>query len=209
MKTQNLPAKLLAVVGILFACGAVATGAMLPVANVARDYSPRSIVEANATATAAPVALEPTRTYQERVLPIQQAVEAQEIVETTQTQYANARTASDVWLWMRAAGAIIMMCGVLVFVGSASVERIKRAREYEPIQVLPNKPLYFPRRAHITHPLTGATWSVALGSGADVQHGTLLIESGAGARFRVTGRNEARHPEWQPVVVDALRLGEG
>lgn len=200
MNTKNLPSKLLAAIGVLFTCGVLLTGASLPFSIVARDYSPRNQVAATADAEAIPLVLEPTRTWQKDVMPTQQAVEADEIGKTTRNEYKNKRTASDAWLWFRIGVGGLALCGAAMFVACAAVERAKRAAEYEPYQVLPNKPLYFPRRARATHALTTATWSLTTDHPADVQHGTLLIEGRAGARYRVTGRDRRL-----PVVVEGLR----
>lgn len=206
MNTKNLPFKLLSIVAILFALGAMCGGATLPLSNVARDYSPQSRVEANATATAAPVALAPTRTYQERVMPTLQAVEAQEIVATTERRYENARAASTAWLWLRIGAGLVALAGVAVYVGCASVERAKRAVEYEPFQVLPDKPLYFPRRVLIAHTSTMASISLLTEHTADVDHGTLLIDSGASARYRITPGRGRRVS--LPVVVEGVCSAE-
>lgn len=201
MNTKNWPAKLLLTVGVLACasamCGGLGAGVTAPVAGVVEEWSPGKMVEANATATAIAPALEPTRMYLVHVLPTEQAAEAQEIVETTQRRYANARTASNAWLWLRIGVGGIALGGVLVFVGSASVERVKRAVEYEPVQVLPDRALYLPRRSMSTDPRTGRQTDITTEHKAldDPMHGRLLLETKTGGKFALF--NGQRHPRTQ------------
>lgn len=209
MNTKNLAAKLLLCIGGIAACAAMTTGAAMPFASVARDYSPRNQVAAAATATAIPLVNEPTRTYQEQVLPTLQAVEAQEIVATTHQRYENKRTASTAWLWFRIGLACVLFGAVVVYAARWSVIWIKQAVEHEPYQVLPDKPLYFPRRAQVTHTLTGASWSMLTEHAADTQHGQLLVQGRDKRRYRFAGRAQRMPDRVQVLAGDAVRLGAG
>ena len=209
MNTKNLAAKLLLCIGVIAACGAMTTGAAMPFASVARDYSPDNQVKAAGTATAIAPALAPTRTYQERVLPTQQAVEAQEIVSTTRQRYENKRTASTAWLRFRIGVAVVALGAVVVYAARWSVIWIKQAMEHEPYQVLPGQPLYFPRRAQVTHTLTGASWSMLTEHAADAQHGQLLVQGRDKRRYRFAGRAQRMPDRVQVLAGDAQLLGAG
>jgi len=191
-------------------------GICISISSMARapGLDPRIYVEAHATATAIAPAIVPTVRYNEVVLPTRQAEEANQITATVRRQYENARAWNNFVTICKkiVLGALVISSAVAVAGGTGVligaflcyiIERAKRAHAYEPIQVLPDRALYYPRHHMLTDPRTGMTWEVTTHRPACVTHGTILVERqiGPGARFRLG--NGERHPQ----MIEALRNG--
>lgn len=176
---KNLPAKLLVAVGALAFIGAICTSTAAPFAGTVEEWSPENQVAAQATATAIAPEIEPTRQYIERVLPTQQAVEAQEIEQTTRNAYDWQRktTAAGSIVKMMVLGAFGVACvGVGVGVGGfASAKGIKEARQamLPPTRQLAEGP-HVTAFGTITHTATGGTWRIDAPSDALPEHARLV-----------------------------------
>lgn len=210
--------------GIISLILVFALGVILSISNVVeqtgetvREWSPEKMVQATATAQAIPLINEPTRTWIDNIVPTQQAVESAEIIETTKQRYENDRLINNA-LSDFATGAlnvarigvsiniIVLLLGFAIVIGCLVIKQVKNTIDHEPVQILPMKPLYFPQRKMLTHPLTGMTWEIVTQHAASIEHGQLLIEAQTGAksvRYRFTPRNGERHPE---TIIDAKLL---
>lgn len=203
---------------ILLAIGALAIvgqmcGAIGSVSETVQTM-PDELAGAAATRTAIAPALVPTVRYNEVVLPTRQAEEANQITATVKQQYENARqwnnftaTCKKIVIGtLTISGAIAMASGAGALIGAILcyiIERAKQARDYEAVQVLPDKALYYPRLQMLTDPRTGMTWEITTYRPACITQGTILVERqiGPGARFKLG--NGERHPQ----MIEALRSG--
>lgn len=210
---KNRAAQALAAILAIIALSGMCFGGALPFAGTVG--TPKDRVEAVGTATAIAPAIVPTVRYNEVVLPTQQAVEANEITETIERKYKNARQWDDFIALCKKAfvggltifAAIAQASGAGALIGAVLcyiVERVKRARFYEPVQSLdPYGAYLFPRTGMATQMLHSGTWSIVTEHPADVQGGALLVEARidkGSARYRFTPRMER-----DPVTIDAWK----
>lgn len=196
----------LAIVGQM--CGAIGS------VSETVQTMPDELAGAAATRTAIAPAIVPTVRYNEVVLPTQQAEEANQITATVKRRYENARQWDDFKATCKkiAVGTLTISTAIAVASGAGAlvgailcyiIERVKRAKDYEPVQKLPMGAILYPRKQIAANTLTGASWKITTEYPASIDHGTLLIEARTGPRFRVAGRNGERHP----IVLEALRNG--
>lgn len=176
---------------------------------------PNKFAEAEGTRAAIAPAIVPTVRYNEFVLPTQQAEEANQITATMARRYENARSWSNFVTKCKqvALGALTIFSAIAIASGTGAlvgavvcyvVERTKKARAYEPVQIVPGKPLVFPKWKMLVDPRTGLVIPYTTKHQASVEHGTLLIEAGNGkarARFRFAPRQAERHP----AMIEALQ----
>lgn len=216
MKTKNLPAKLLLTLGLIAGVGAMCTGTMLPLAN-APALDPVRYAEADATRTAQAPQLYATETFNRDVLPTQQAVEAKEIVLTTENRYKWKRFVDQaVALAAIAWRIVVMVCagsaiasvaslafGVVVAVLAYCYERIKRARAYVPVQRMPDSAWYIPRERQLGDTRSGIGLLEVLPTAREHteavrQFRGVVFRSVVASFFDAVLRRKIRVNEWKP-----------
>jgi hypothetical protein len=212
MKLRQGPVILLIL--LVFALIGVVCNTTGSISRTVREM-PDEIAGAEATRAAIEPGIVPTVRYNEHVLPTQQAEEANQITETMTHKYQNARHWNDfatqckrvvigaltIFSAIATASLTGAVVGAVVFY---LVERYKRARAYEPVQVVQSKPFLVPQWRMLVEPRTGLMIPYTTEHEASIDHGTLLIEARTGkrrARWRITPRQSERHPE----MIEALK----
>lgn len=194
---KNIPALTAFAVLILglSVCGAIANTTNT-VSKTVREM-PGEIVEARATGTAIALVNEPTAMYIATVVPVVQVEEAKQATATTKNRGEWQRvidTAKSVlsiaWRVVGLAlalSAIVAIAGIgaMAAVGALTVvialacwawERYKRAQEFVPYQVLPDRALLLPGWQVHVDSRTGRQTNIRTEYPAIVDHGHLLIE---------------------------------
>jgi len=175
VKTKNLPAKLLAVIGIFFSLGIICPAMVASVPAL----DPVRYVEANATATAIAPSIYPTLQYNENVLPELQRVEREEISATTRNAQAWRRNVDQAVGVAKivAVGSFALACvgvgvGVGGFAGARGVREMRQSA-LPPTRILIEGP-HITEHGTITHTVTGATWNIDTPQDARPDHARLI-----------------------------------
>lgn len=178
--SKNLPALIVLAAGVI---GLASASAMCTATANAPALDPVRYTEARATETAIAPAVHPTEQYNEIVLPTQQAVEAQEIVEMTRNRYEQIRkfdkakgAARVVVTWSVAFAIVVSTLGVGVgvggFAGARGVREIRQAALPMTRQLVEGP--HITEHGTITHTATGATWQIDAPGDAQPEHARLV-----------------------------------
>lgn len=186
MKTKNLPAKLLLLVGGIAALGAMCSGGALPFAATIGEWSPGAQVEADAAEAAIEPALYPTVRYNEEVLPELQDIERDEIAETTRNKQAAQRNvdkaqgvASIAMTGAFAFGVVLASAGVGVGIGGmAGARGVRAMREARlPMTRQLTEGPHVTEYGTLIHTVTGAVVALDAPQDARLDHGHLIAGS--------------------------------